>query len=146
MARPNIQLGKDVSFTIAAGTDNGLGTVTYETPAIPMTAKAKSASLRLMRETERSEALDFNGMNYVPILDGWELSITGITWKTVGGNPLINKFVYGALARIVLTTPDKTYTFRGILEELSMDFERGENLHTLRMVPIVDGFANPTIA
>lgn len=145
MARPNVQLGKDVSFTIAAVTDNGSGTLTPGAAAA-MTGKAKSANLRLMRETERIEALDATRMNHVSILDGFSVTLNGITWKTVDGNPLLTKFIAGALAQIVCTTPDKTFTFLGNLEEFTMDLERGENPHSVTLTPIDNGAANPVIA
>lgn len=139
-------IGRNVSFTIAPITISG-GTITVGTP-VAMTGKADRASQRSIRENERIEALDSTIANHVPILDDWVLQLSGIKRVSggAGSNPVEETFFGYSYAQIVIVTPQKTWTYKGLLSEQSWEVVRGKNVDDVTLIPIDIGGTNPTYA
>lgn len=148
MAAKLVEIGKNITFSLTPLTINATtGVITVGT-SLPLTGKAKRASERLQRETERIEALDATIANNVYIKDTWTLELASIKLSAgTNPNPLRDTFAAGAYAQIVVTTTTKTYTYQGVLGTMTMDVGGpGEVNDVITLIPIDIGAANPLIA
>jgi hypothetical protein len=149
LAAKLVELGRNVTFSIAPITIDGTtGAITVGT-VLPLTGKAKRGAMRPQRESERIEALDATIANNVYLgKDNWSLELAGIRYKVgTNPNPLMDTFMAGAYGQIVVTTSTKVYTFQGLISTATLDVGGpGEVDDVVTLIPIDTGAANPGIA
>lgn len=147
MANPLVEIGKNVTFSIAPVTINGTtGALTTGT-ALPLTGKAKRAGERQQRRSALINALDATIDNNVHILDSWTFELSAIKWKAgTNPNPLRDTFATNPYAAITVVTSTKTYVYTGLLAEAMMNVDGpDEVLDQVTLIPIDTGSANPAI-
>jgi len=136
-------LGRDVTFSIFGAAANPTTGVWTYTSIGALTGVVETAEVDLSANLENILAGDTGDANWVKLGVDWELTLNGIAKKL--GSLLRTLAMTYDEAKVVIVTPDYTWTFVGAIDHYNWSYARGKNPEKISFKRVDISGPNPTL-